>query len=66
MKTDIKIQFLLPTLIAAVALLPARPAAAQTFTTLHSFTPVVSSTNSDGAIPYAGLVLAGNTLYGTP
>ena len=65
MKTDIKIQFLLPTLIAAVALLPARPAAAQTFTTLHSFTPVVSSTNSDGAIPYAGLVLAGNTLYGT-
>jgi uncharacterized repeat protein (TIGR03803 family) len=65
MKTNIKNRFLLPTLIAALALLPARPAAAQTFTTLHSFTPVVSSTNSDGAIPYAGLVLAGNTLYGT-
>jgi uncharacterized repeat protein (TIGR03803 family) len=33
---------------------------AQTFTTLHSFT-----TNTDGAFPYTGLVLSGNTLYGT-
>jgi uncharacterized repeat protein (TIGR03803 family) len=32
------------------------------FTTLHSFT---FGTNSDGANPFAGLVLAGNTLYGT-
>jgi len=35
------------------------------FTTLHSFTALVSNTNSDGALPYAGLILSGNTLYGT-
>ncbi len=38
------------------------------FTVLHTFTSVSSgvlSTNSDGAIPYAGLILSGNTLYGT-
>jgi uncharacterized repeat protein (TIGR03803 family) len=33
------------------------------FTTLHSFTAF--SINSDGANPHAGLVLSGNTLYGT-
>jgi uncharacterized repeat protein (TIGR03803 family) len=32
---------------------------AQVFTTLHSFTG-----GSDGAHPYAGLILSGNTLYG--
>jgi uncharacterized repeat protein (TIGR03803 family) len=42
------------------------------FTTLHSFTVEIggtngdaSGTNSDGASPYAGLILSGNTLYGT-
>lgn len=38
------------------------------FTNLHSFAAVSSSyphTNSDGAYPYAGLVLSGNRLYGT-
>jgi uncharacterized repeat protein (TIGR03803 family) len=41
------------------------------FTTLHSFTSVSnpdhfsSGTNSDGANPYAGLILSGSTLYGT-
>jgi uncharacterized repeat protein (TIGR03803 family) len=60
MKTNIEKLFLLPTLIAAVALLPARPAAAQTFTILHNFT-----NSPDGADPSAGLVLSGNTLYGT-
>ena len=30
------------------------------FTNLHSFTG-----GSDGANPYAGLILSGNTLYGT-
>lgn len=42
------------------------------FTTLHHFTPAdfhplynPSSTNSDGASPVAGLILSGNTLYGT-
>jgi hypothetical protein len=38
---------------------------AQTFTTLRSFTALNSTTNSDGASPLAGLVLSGNTLYGT-
>src|SRR5437870_5293797 len=37
------------------------------FTNLHSFAPTSGplATNSDGANPYAGLVLSGNTLYGT-
>jgi uncharacterized repeat protein (TIGR03803 family) len=37
------------------------------FTVLHGFTATAgsNSTNSDGANPAAGLVLSGNTLYGT-
>jgi uncharacterized repeat protein (TIGR03803 family) len=38
------------------------------FTTLHSFTASTGpypSTNSDGAYPYAGLILLGNTHFGT-
>jgi uncharacterized repeat protein (TIGR03803 family) len=38
------------------------------FTNLHSFTalpPPSFATNSDGANPYGGLILSGNTLYGT-
>lgn len=37
------------------------------FTNLYSlaFMPIPSYTNSDGAWPYAGLTLLGNTLYGT-
>src|SRR5205823_2953467 len=38
------------------------------FTNLHSFTALpapYSGTNSDGAYPQAGLLLSGNTLYGT-
>ena len=38
------------------------------FTNLHSFTAISGfpiETNSDGAGPYAGLLLSGNTLYGT-
>jgi phospholipase C len=41
------------------------------FTNLHNFTATTydgvtqSATNLDGAFPYAGLVLSGNTLYGT-
>jgi len=71
MKTNIKNRFLLPALIAALNLLPARPAAAQTFTTLHSFAlesidfASFGITNSDGASPKAGLTISGNTLYGT-
>src|SRR5438270_518090 len=46
-------------LIAVLNLIPAGRVTAQTFTTLHSFN------HSDGANPLAGLVLSGNTLYGT-
>src|ERR1035437_3499689 len=35
------------------------------FTTLYSFTALNNSTNSDGANPDGGLILSGNTLYGT-
>src|SRR5437016_6277308 len=38
------------------------------FTTLHSFTDVdyaAGGTNGDGAYPGAGLIVSGNTLYGT-
>ena len=38
------------------------------FTNLHNFTPFSDSslrTNADGARPFAGLVLSGDTLYGT-
>ena len=52
-------------LIAAFGLMLAAQATAQTFTNLHSFTTMVSSTNSDGANPWAGLILLGNALYGT-
>ena len=34
------------------------------YTNLHSFTALVSGTNSDGAVPYSALTLSGNTLYG--
>ena len=41
---------------------------AQTFTVLHSFTPLVVSfpawTNSDGAFPDCPLILSGNVLFG--
>jgi uncharacterized repeat protein (TIGR03803 family) len=35
------------------------------FTNLHSFAATFSGVNSDGANPYAGLLLSGDTLYGT-
>jgi len=55
-------------LIAALGLAPAGRVAAQSFTNLHSLSPVDvvnGYTNNDGANPYAALVLSGNTLYGT-
>src|SRR6266516_3110727 len=62
--------FLLPVLIAALGLMLAGRLSAQTFTVLHSFT--AGSTNSSGvytnideAGPSCGLILSGNTLYGT-
>jgi uncharacterized repeat protein (TIGR03803 family) len=35
------------------------------FTVLHTFTALNSNINLDGANPYAGLVLSGNSLHGT-
>src|ERR1035437_4556374 len=61
MKTYIKNLFLLPVVIAGLGLIPAGRVTAQTFTNLHSFTYY----GSDGATPDAGLILLGNTLYGT-
>src|ERR1035437_6574084 len=67
MKTYIKNLFLVPALIAGLGLIPAGRVTAQTFTNLHSFTATSGPlyTNSDGATPEAGLILSGNTLYGT-
>src|SRR5450756_1375931 len=65
MKTFTKNLFLLPALIAGLGLILAGQVTAQTFTTLHSFTALSGLTNSDGAYPFAGLTLSGDTLYGT-
>ncbi len=67
MKTPIKKLLLLPVLMAGLGLVLAGRVTAQTFTTLHGFTTTSGSlaANGDGANPYAGLVLSGNTLYGT-
>ena len=65
MKTRIKNLFLLPVLIAGLGLIPLGRVAAQTLTNLHSFTAFSNATNSDGGYPYSGLILSGNTLYGT-
>jgi uncharacterized repeat protein (TIGR03803 family) len=55
----------LPLLLAALLGASATQLTAQTFANLHSFTPVVATTNSDGANPSCSLVLDNNTLYGT-
>src|SRR5438477_8516921 len=77
MKTCIKNLFVLPVLPALIAgfgLTLAGRVTAQTFTSLYSFTATIPytndvgrvfHTNSDGALPLAGLILSGNTLYGT-
>src|SRR5947207_15217538 len=67
MKTCIKNLFLLPVLMAGLGLTLAGRVTAQTFTTLYSFsaTDPTTGTNSDGKAPLAGLLLSGNTLYGT-
>jgi len=55
MNAHLRSLFIVVTLLAGVA-----QATAQTFTTLNSF-----AGGSGGAEPYAGLILSGNTLYGT-
>ena len=60
MKPRMKNLFLLPALMAGLGMMLASRVTAQTFTTLHSFT-----SGKDGATPFAGVILSGNTLYGT-
>jgi phospholipase C len=61
MKNHINFLSLLPVLMAALGSMQAGRVTAQTFTTLHNF----RSRGGDGESPQAGLVLSGNTLYGT-
>jgi uncharacterized repeat protein (TIGR03803 family) len=63
MKSRLRSQCLLLVLIGSLAL--AARLTGQTFTVLHNFTPLNNNTNSDGAGPYAGLILSSNFLYGT-
>ena len=68
MKTHIKDSFLLSALTAGLGLMLAGRVTAQTFTRPPWWrwsTAGYNDANSDGAHPYAGLVLSGNTLYGT-
>src|ERR1035437_5325507 len=55
------VAWVLPALIAGLGLIPAGRVTAQTFTNLHNFLGYPS----DGVNPSAGLVLSGDTLYGT-
>jgi uncharacterized repeat protein (TIGR03803 family) len=52
-------------LAAACTALLTMPAAAQTLTTLHSFTALLANTNSDGVNPSSSLILSDSALYGT-
>ena len=56
-------------LTAGLALILAGRVAAQSFTTLHSFSAGSGiyqvCLNGDGAVPEARMILLGNTLYGT-
>ncbi len=69
MKTQMTRRFLFAALIAGFALTVPSRIMAQTLRTLHAFTVLSTNlsnaTNSDGAKPQAGLILSGNTLYGT-
>ena len=67
MKNHIKCLFLVPALMAGLGLILTNKVTAQTFTTLHTFRAVagIYSTNSDGDYLLGGLILSGNTLYGT-
>src|SRR5262245_53403542 len=62
-----KNRFLLSALTFSFVPVLLNPPAAQTLRTLHNFTATsaTSYTNSDGARPLAGVILSGDTLYGT-
>ena len=59
-KNHIKNRSLVPALIAGLGLILAGRVTAQNFTNLHNFTG-----GTDGSTPLAGLIVSGNTLYGT-
>jgi uncharacterized repeat protein (TIGR03803 family) len=68
MKTRIRNLYLLRVLLVSLGLLLAGRVTAQTFTNVYNFTATSHNypyTNSDGIYPWAGLILSGNTLYGT-
>jgi uncharacterized repeat protein (TIGR03803 family) len=52
-------------LVTAALVLSSVQLGAQPFATLHSFAPLMSNTNYDGANPYPALAVSGNTLYGS-
>jgi uncharacterized repeat protein (TIGR03803 family) len=66
MKPNIRLLWLVPSLIVGIGAILADRSEAQTFTVLHSFTALVAPdyTNGDGTSPNAGLLLAGDTFYG--
>jgi uncharacterized repeat protein (TIGR03803 family) len=64
MKTGGKNPVLLSLLTTSLCLILANTTRAQSLTTLYSFSPRNSNTNSDGAYPSAPLIISGNTLYG--
>src|SRR5689334_12880527 len=73
-KMKMQIESALLLAVPITGLMLANPIVGQTFTTLHSFTGTTNDsslnyympyTNGDGAVPNSGLVLSGNTLYGT-
>jgi uncharacterized repeat protein (TIGR03803 family) len=68
MKTRISNLIYVPALVAVLGLMLAGRVRAQTFAILHSFTELSNSPpygNNDGCRPSGGLILSGNTLYGT-
>ncbi len=60
MKKCLKSVSFVSVLVTILALIPVGRMSAQSFKTVYSFTG-----GSDGAFPYAGLIMSGNTLYGT-
>jgi uncharacterized repeat protein (TIGR03803 family) len=61
-------RFLAQALVAGMTLVRAGQATANNFSVLHTFAAFgnnVYDTNSGGGIPLGGLILSGNTLYGT-
>src|SRR5438309_4365436 len=67
MKTWIKNRFIHSVLTAALSLILTGRVTAQTLNVLYSFKAITSypNINSGGANPQAGVILTGNTLYGT-